>query len=407
MINKPKSLLQYIGFLCIGIFFGIALTCGQGIEKINSLYTVAVGAGMGSTIILIGILIYVFQDSIRIKTTRWAPKIEGMPSGTLFALKWGISIGLIYSIVGYLYPTLVEYAGENPWSRSFLGSAWVMLNCILIGGGFYVLAIKIMKWTLRHSRQHYLDAQSAQKKAKQHALLTASMAHDAMNVLTSLRFCTELLERNVKPSSVTEDLFKTIKKAGIELAGFNRRFISIGEPDSIENNFEARDLVQETKNILALAQMNERVETCQISLYGDDHLDCLVAPSLFGDMMLNLIINAADATKNKGTIIIHIRRVDNCALVEIHDNGPGILDTDQEKIFEPFYTTKKVGSGLGLLNVRNCIEIHNGRLHIGTSPLGGAVFSMWIPLSKEVTHLPDDSPAIYWTDPSKVNQILF
>ena len=67
--------------------------------------------------------------------------------------------------------------------------------------------------------------------------------------------------------------------------------------------------------------------------------------------------------------------------ISVNDNGPGIAPALRERVFRPFFTTKRSGTGLGLALVQKIIVFHNGRVAIGTSPFGGASLIITLPLS--------------------------
>ena len=96
----------------------------------------------------------------------------------------------------------------------------------------------------------------------------------------------------------------------------------------------------------------------------------------------NLIDNAIDAMHGKGELRVRIYRDDNCAVVEIGDNGPGIPPEVKPHIFEPFFTTKGVGegTGLGLDTVQRIVKKHGGTIQVTSKP-GDTRFQVWIPLA--------------------------
>jgi signal transduction histidine kinase len=100
----------------------------------------------------------------------------------------------------------------------------------------------------------------------------------------------------------------------------------------------------------------------------------------------NLIDNATDAMDGKGELTVKTYREDNCVVVEIADNGPGILPEIQSHIFEPFFTTKGVGkgTGLGLDTVQRIVKKHRGNIQAVSKP-GETSFQVRLPLSESLT----------------------
>ena len=96
----------------------------------------------------------------------------------------------------------------------------------------------------------------------------------------------------------------------------------------------------------------------------------------------NLIDNAIDAMNGKGELRVRTYREDDCVVVEIADNGPGISPEVQPHIFEPFFTTKGVGegTGLGLDTVLRIVKKHRGTIQVVSKP-GDTRFQVWLPLS--------------------------
>jgi signal transduction histidine kinase len=96
----------------------------------------------------------------------------------------------------------------------------------------------------------------------------------------------------------------------------------------------------------------------------------------------NIIDNAIDAMGGKGELRVRTYREDNCVVVEIADNGPGISPEVQPRIFEPFFTTKGVGegTGLGLDTVQRIVKKHRGNVQVSSKP-GDTRFQVWLPLA--------------------------
>ncbi|HTT23078.1 MAG TPA: ATP-binding protein [Candidatus Sulfotelmatobacter sp.] len=96
----------------------------------------------------------------------------------------------------------------------------------------------------------------------------------------------------------------------------------------------------------------------------------------------NIIDNAIDAMGGQGELRVHTYRADDCVVVEIGDNGPGIPPEVQPRIFEPFFTTKGVGegTGLGLDTVQRIVKKHRGNIQVHSKP-GDTRFQIWLPLA--------------------------
>ena len=85
-------------------------------------------------------------------------------------------------------------------------------------------------------------------------------------------------------------------------------------------------------------------------------------------VFVNLITNAVEAINGTGTITINAKTTPDDVIIEVEDSGPGIAKEDIEKIFEPLFTTKQTGTGLGLSSCKNIIERHRGTISVGNEP---------------------------------------
>ena len=99
----------------------------------------------------------------------------------------------------------------------------------------------------------------------------------------------------------------------------------------------------------------------------------------------NIIDNAIGAMGGTGVLRVRASRDDDCVVVEIGDNGPGIPPDIQPHIFEPFFTTKAVGegTGLGLDTVQRIVKKHRGTIQVDSKP-GDTRFQVWLPLANDV-----------------------
>jgi signal transduction histidine kinase len=96
----------------------------------------------------------------------------------------------------------------------------------------------------------------------------------------------------------------------------------------------------------------------------------------------NIIKNACEANNGRGVIDIRVNERDHCWILEVRDQGDGVNPKDIDKIFEPFYTTRSKGTGLGLAFARQVIRAHGGHVTVENIEAGGALFTVTIPSGK-------------------------
>jgi signal transduction histidine kinase len=118
---------------------------------------------------------------------------------------------------------------------------------------------------------------------------------------------------------------------------------------------------------------------------------CHADLNLIEEVVLNLITNAAEALKHmeeNKKIVIESSCENNRILLTVSDSGPGVPLNTRDKIFDPFYTTKPEGSGIGLSLSQRIISDHGGRIVITDSQWGGAEFQIEIPIKEPNSHYP-------------------
>jgi signal transduction histidine kinase len=142
------------------------------------------------------------------------------------------------------------------------------------------------------------------------------------------------------------------------------------------------DIVKSLETTLTI--LNHKLK--QGVLVQRDYLPVPLLVNSFGSELnqiwTNIIDNAIDAMHGKGELRVRTYRDENCAVVEIGDNGPGISSEVQPHIFEPFFTTKGVGegTGLGLDTVQRIVKKHRGSIQVNSRP-GDTRFQVWLPLT--------------------------
>lgn len=220
--------------------------------------------------------------------------------------------------------------------------------------------------------------------------LAASLAHELNQPLTAILSNAQAAQRfmSADPADLEEvrailkDIVQDDSRAG-EVIRRLRAFVRKEQLD-----FVSLDLPNVISDVALLLHSDAILHNVRIVLQLDQGL-----PQVRGDkvqlqqVMLNLMINAFDAMKDshEGKRVVVVRAAaDGAALVRVavHDNGTGLLPDKFDKIFEPFYTTKRDGLGMGLSICRSIIESHRGNLWVESTQAAGATFYFTVPLAK-------------------------
>jgi two-component system sensor histidine kinase PilS (NtrC family) len=118
-------------------------------------------------------------------------------------------------------------------------------------------------------------------------------------------------------------------------------------------------------------------------------LKVLGDPDLLHRALLNLLLNAVQFSPPGGRVEIAVERLirddeglgmETPVRIRVRDAGPGVREEDAERIFDPFYTTRRGGSGLGLSVVHRAVEAHGGAIMVARAPSGGAEFNVYLPV---------------------------
>ena len=206
----------------------------------------------------------------------------------------------------------------------------------------------------------------ATKMATQNKLwagMAKETAHQIGTPLSSLIGWLEILKlENVEESTIIE-----IEKDITRLQTITDRFSKIGSEPSLEK----RDIIEETKSSFDYLESRVSKQVVFTFLAPEKPIYVAINPALHSWTIENLVKNAIDAMKGKGCLTIAITEVENEVKIKITDTGKGIPKNQFGKVFEPGFTTKKRGWGLGLsLTKRIVQEYHKGKIRVIYSEIG-------------------------------------
>jgi signal transduction histidine kinase len=212
--------------------------------------------------------------------------------------------------------------------------------------------------------------------------LAAGLAHEIRNPLVSVRTFIQLL-----PERLDDEEFRTaFRDLALDeidrICALINELLAFSRPTPGER--EATDvglLVSQTARLL-----DPEARKHDVRLMAQP---AVAVPEVLADaaqlkqVLLNVVLNAIQACPPRGEVAVSTRgeQTDRgvWCLVEIADTGPGIDARHLARIFDPFYTTKDLGSGLGLFIARRIIDDHGGTMHVATRPAGGCLFTIRLP----------------------------
>jgi len=209
--------------------------------------------------------------------------------------------------------------------------------------------------------------------------MAARITHDLRNPLTTIKNSIEVLKIR-KPDIVKENkqYFDMMYDATLrmnhqidEVLGF----VKVKDPEKKSNEFS-----EIVSNVLKTINLPKNIE---IILSDKSHMIWCDEIQM-QNVLINLISNSIHAIeKEQGKIIINLENEGEFDKITIEDNGSGIPKKSLKTIFEPLYTTKQNGTGLGLISCKNIIEAHKGKIYAQNSSNKGAIFTILIPRIKD------------------------
>ncbi len=210
--------------------------------------------------------------------------------------------------------------------------------------------------------------------------IARTIAHEVRNPLTNISLATEQLQEMANHNTDSIMLLDMISRNG------NRINLLVSDllnaTRFVQLEFAEMDINQLVEETLELAK--DRIELEQIIVkkeYSDELCKVSVDAEKMKLALLNIIVNAIEAMKkNNGILQLKTKKQGNKCLIEIKDNGGGMNEDTLQKIFEPYFTSKEKGNGLGLTNTQNIILNHGGNIKVYSKPGHGSTFIIMLDL---------------------------
>ncbi len=236
---------------------------------------------------------------------------------------------------------------------------------------------------LEAANQSLRVAEAAVRRSERLAALgqlSAGLAHELRNPLGTIRASAEMLRKNVtEENAVAQEMAGFIASEVDRTNSLVTRFLEFARP--LELRLEPADL----NGLLdkAAARLERDGVAAHVAIYRNYSPDLgpfALDAELMERVFYNLLLNAAQASPAGGAVTIKTRQVDGNAEVSVIDRGSGIDPKHRESIFNPFFTTKADGVGLGLAIVSKIVDQHGGRIAVESELGRGSVFRLLLPM---------------------------
>jgi len=202
--------------------------------------------------------------------------------------------------------------------------------------------------------------------------LVGRIAHEMRNPLNSLRLSLQMLAQRQESNCLRSEDFQMVIDEVDRMNRLLSDLLAFQQPRPPE--IEARTVGSVLEKCAQLVRPQAEKRGVDLVLSGELARNTLVDEQYFRQIVMNLILNAIDVSKSGDRIEINATGNDGNVAIEVSDQGPGLTPEQQEHIFEPFYTTKAAGHGLGLAVSRELAQSMGASLYWSKTPARGATF---------------------------------
>ena len=218
-----------------------------------------------------------------------------------------------------------------------------------------------------------------QEKMAAFGLLAAGIAHEVGNPLTSISTLIQMLERR-DPDEYTRERLALATTQLTRIQSILRELVTFSRPASdTRDRVSLKDIVDEA---LGIAKYYKGVKGRAVRAdIPHDLSPILAVRDQLVQIFFNLVLNAIDATGKGGRVVIAAHEDEGQLVVTVSDDGHGIDPKHRERLFRPYFTTKKHGTGLGLFVTRKLVNAHGGTVECESTPGAGTTFRLAFPVA--------------------------
>jgi two-component system NtrC family sensor kinase len=221
-------------------------------------------------------------------------------------------------------------------------------------------------------------------------MLTAGLAHEIRNPLVAIRTFTQLLPERYADAEFRNNFQKVALKEVDRICGLVNDLLSFARPST--PNVSAEDVNQIVESTARILETAAKENDVRIDLHLDPSLpNILIDKEQIKQVLVNFVLNAIQAIEDGGVIELSTRsfakdRSQQFVQVGVRDSGVGIPVRDLENIFNPFFTTKEGGSGLGLSISHQIVQDHGGSIIVESKESEGSTFLINLPVSRPLKY---------------------
>lgn len=212
--------------------------------------------------------------------------------------------------------------------------------------------------------------------------MAMAIAHEIRNPLASISGAVQMLAATLKVDEEDAALMQIAVRETQQLSDWIGEFLDYAKPGTL--HLEPVDLGELVREKVAALEQDPHLHANDVKLTqtpteGDTIL--LADRKSLSSLVWNLLRNAVDAVAqaDRREVSIAVHGLDQTISLLVADSGAGVPTADRAQLFQPFFTTRAEGTGLGLATVRRVLDNQRGRIEVGTSHLGGALFAVSLP----------------------------
>jgi signal transduction histidine kinase len=224
--------------------------------------------------------------------------------------------------------------------------------------------------------------EESKRKEKLSAMgeLASGVAHEIRNPINAIGMIAQRLDKEFKVENDSEEYHSITNLLRSEVTRVNKiitQFLSYAKPLTLQlKKVNSKNFFDDIHRLFSDQAKLKGVELTKLS---DQSFDLMIDPELIKQSLMNLVQNAIDAVEKKGKVEINYFRKGNDLIIDVSDNGKGIPESDRNKIFDLYYTSKPEGTGLGLSIVQKIIAEHNGTIEVFSEVNKYTKFKITIP----------------------------